>query len=295
MSLATRRNRLLYLLLTPWFVGFLAFTLGPMLYSFYISLTHWDMLNPPHFIGARNYANLMHDPLFWQSLKVTTLYAVISVPLGLLIALLLALLLNQRVRGLSFFRTIMYLPSVVSGVAVSMVFLWVFNPDFGLLNSLLGYFNIKGPGWIESSTWALPSLIFMSLWTVGGPMIIFLAGLQNIPDELLEAASIDGAGSLRRFFIITLPLLTPTILFNLVLAIIGQFQTFTQAYVMTNGGPLHSTFFYVFYLFSEAFQQLNMGYASAMAWILFLIVLALTIFVMSTSGKWVFYQGGTNE
>ena len=291
-SLRAQRQRLFYILVSPWIVGFLAFVLGPMVYSAYLSLTQWNLLSPPLFIGLGNYGQLMQDPLFWQSLKVTTIYAVVSVPLGLAFALFLAILLNQRVRGLSVFRTILYLPSVVSGVAVSVVFLWVFNPDFGIVNTILHYFGINGPKWIESPTWALPCLILMSLWSVGGAMIIFLAGLQGIPPELQEAAAIDGAGVWRRFRSVTLPLLTPTILFNLILSIIGQFQVFTQAYVMTNGGPLHATLFYVFYLFQNAFQYLNMGYAAALAWVLFFIVLILTVAVFATSGQWVFYQGG---
>ena len=292
VSLRIQRQRLFYILVSPWIVGFLAFVLGPMVYSAYLSLTQWNLLSPPLFIGLGNYGQLMQDPLFWQSLKVTTIYAVVSVPLGLAFALFLAILLNQRVRGLSVFRTILYLPSVVSGVAVSVVFLWVFNPDFGIVNTILHYFGINGPKWIESPTWALPCLILMSLWSVGGAMIIFLAGLQGIPPELQEAAAIDGAGVWRRFRSVTLPLLTPTILFNLILSIIGQFQVFTQAYVMTNGGPLHATLFYVFYLFQNAFQYLNMGYAAALAWVLFFIVLILTVAVFATSGQWVFYQGG---
>ena len=291
-SLRAQRERLFYILISPWIVGFLAFVLGPMVYSGYLSLTRWNLLAPPQFIGLGNYRQLVHDPLFWQSLKVTTIYAVVSVPLGLAFALFLAILLNQRVRGLSVFRTILYLPSVVSGVAVSVVFMWVFNPSFGIVNSILSYFGIKGPGWIESPTWALPAMILMSLWSVGGSMIIFLAGLQNVPPELHEAAAIDGAGMWRRFLNVTIPLLTPTILFNLILSIINQFQIFTQAYVMTNGGPLNSTLFYVFYLWQNAFQYLNMGYAAAMAWILFFIVLIVTVAVFATSRKWVFYQGG---
>lgn len=291
-SLRAQREMLFYVLISPWIIGFLAFVFGPMMYSGYLSLTKWNLLARPQFIGMGNYQQLVHDPLFWQSLKVTTIYAVVSVPLGLAFALFLAVLLNQRVRGLSVFRTILYLPSVVSGVAVSVVFMWVFNPSFGIVNSILGYFGIKGPGWIESPAWALPAMILMSLWSVGGAMIIFLAGLQNVPPELHEAAQMDGAGMARRFFRITIPLLTPTILFNLILSIINQFQIFTQAYVMTNGGPLNATLFYVFYLWQNAFQYLNMGYAAAMAWILFLIVLVVTVAVFATSRKWVFYQGG---
>lgn len=291
VSLKTQRSRLFWLFISPWIFGFLAFVLGPMVYSGYLSLTNWDLLNPPQFIGWQNYAQMMQDPLFWQALKVTTIYAVVSVPLGLGFALFLAILLNQKVRGLAIFRTILYLPSVVSGVAVAEVFMWVFQPQYGLLNSLLGYFGIQGPGWVSSPTWALPALILMSLWSVGGSMIIFLAGLQNIPLELKEAASLDGANDAKVFWHVTVPMLTPTILFNLILSLIAQFQVFTQAFVMTDGGPLHATLFFVYYLFDQGFKYLNMGYAAALAWVLFFIVLLLTMVIMGSSSKWVFYQG----
>ncbi len=292
VPLRVQRRRLFYILVSPWVFGFLAFVLGPMVYSGYISFTRWNLLNPPQFIGLGNYSQMMQDPLFWQSLKVTTIYAVVSVPLTSAFALFLAILLNQRVRGVSIFRTIFYLPSVVSGVAVSMVFLWVFNPQFGIINSMLHDFGIKGPGWVESPHWALPTIIIMSLWGVGSPMLIFLAGLQGIPPDLMEAASLDGAGVWRKFVSVTIPLLTPTILFNVILSIINQFQVFTQAYVMTQGGPLDSTLFLVYYIFENAFQYLNMGYGAALAWVLFFIVFILTVIVFATSGKWVFYQGG---
>lgn len=290
-SLQQQRARMFYILILPWLIGFLIFVLGPMIVSLGLSLTRWNLLNPPVFIGAQNYTAMAHDALFWQSLKVTTIYVVGGVPLGLLTALLLAMLLNQNVRGLSVFRTIFYLPSVVTGVAVSVVFMWVFNPQFGLINDALSYVGITGPGWITSPTWALPSLILMSLWSVGGTMLIFLAGLQGIPVELQEAAALDGANAVQRFWSVTLPLLTPTILFNLILTIINQFQSFTQAYIMTNGGPLYSTLFYVYYLYLNAFQYFKMGYAAALAWVLFAIIFVLTIVIFRSSDRWVFYQG----
>jgi multiple sugar transport system permease protein len=290
-GLQAQRARLFYILVLPWMIGLLAFTVGPMLYSLYISLTQWNLIQAPKFVGLGNYTYMLHDPLFWKALEVTVLYAVVTVPLGLAFSLGIAVLLNQKVRGLSIFRTIFYLPSVVSGVAVSVLFLWIFNPQFGLANSVLSYFGIRGPGWIESPNWALPSLIIMSLWSLGGPMLIFLAGLQNVPAELLDAASVEGAGRLQRFWRVTIPLLTPTILFNVVISIIAQFQTFTQAYVITDGGPVHATLFYVFYLYQVGFQNLEMGYASALTWVLFLILLVVAMLVMKTSGRWVFYQG----
>jgi multiple sugar transport system permease protein len=290
-SLQQQRARMFYILILPWLIGFILFVLGPMVVSLGMSLTRWNLLNPPVFIGAQNFTTMAHDALFWQSLKVTTIYVAGGVPLGLVVALLLALLLNQKVRGLAVFRTIFYLPSVVTGVAVSVVFMWVFNPQFGLINDALSYVGITGPGWIASPTWALPSLILMSLWSVGGTMLIFLAGLQGIPVELQEAAALDGANAVQRFWSVTLPLLTPTILFNLILLIINQFQSFTQAYVMTNGGPLYSTLFYVYYLYLNAFQYFNMGYAAALAWVLFFIIFVLTVIIFRSSDRWVFYQG----
>jgi multiple sugar transport system permease protein len=291
-TLQQQRARMFYILILPWFIGFIVFYVGPMLFSFALSLTHWRLLDAPSYVGLQNYTDMMHDSRFWQSLKVTTIYVAGGVPLGLVIALLLALLLNQNVRGQSVFRTIFYLPSVVSGVAVSVLFLWIFNPEFGLLNSALGAVGIPGPGWIASVNWALPSLIITSLWGIGGTMLIFLAGLQGIPLELQEAASIDGAGAMQRFFHLTLPLLTPTILFNLILLIIFRFQDFTNAYVMTNGGPLDSTLFYVYYIWLNAFQYIQMGYATALAWVLFVIIFVLTVVIFTSSDRWVFYLGG---
>lgn len=290
-SLRAQRARLFYVLVTPWAIGLLAFTVGPLGYSFYISLTNWNLLQPAKFIGGSNYLHMINDPLFWKSLEVTAEYALGTVPTGLAFALLLAVLLNQKVKALGAFRTIFYLPSVISGVAIAEVFVWVFQPQFGLANSVLSYFGIRGPGWVTSTTWALPSLIIMSFWTLGQPMIIFLAALQGVPVELHESASIDGAGAVRRFFSITLPFLTPSILFNLVLQVVNQFQAFTQAYIITDGGPLHATLFYVFYLYKQGFMDLDMGYASALSWVLFALLLVLAFVIIRTSRLWVFYQG----
>jgi multiple sugar transport system permease protein len=281
-----------YILILPWFIGFILFYVGPMLFSFALSLTRWRLLDAPSYVGLQNYRDMAHDARFWQSLKVTTIYVAGGVPLGLVVALLLALLLNQNVKGQSVFRTVFYLPSVVTGVSVSVLFVWIFNPEFGLLNSALGAIGISGPGWITSVDWALPSLIITSLWGIGGTMLIFLAGLQGIPLELQEAASIDGAGAIQRFFFLTLPMLTPTILFNLILLIIFRFQDFTNAYVMTGGGPLDSTLFYVFYIWLNAFQFIQMGYATALAWVLFMIIFVLTVVIFTSSDRWVFYLGG---
>lgn len=280
-----------YITVFPWILGFCLFTTGPMIASLVISLLKWDMILPAKFIGFQNYVSAFHDPVFWKSLYVTSVYTFVSVPLGLILSLFVALLLNQKIKGLSIFRTLFYLPSLVTGAAVSILWVWVFNPNFGLLNTFLSYLGIQGPQWIYSPRWALPSLIIMSLWSIGGSMLIYLSGLQGIPTELYEAAEIDGAGSVHKFWSVTLPMISPVIFFNLVMGIIGTFQVFTQGYVMTQGGPEYSTMFYVLYLYNNAFQEFQMGYASALAWILFFIILILTIIVFKTSKTWVYYDG----
>ena len=290
-NLRKREAAAFYLFISPWVIGFILFYLGPILASLYISLTKWDLLTPPKLVGLANYERILtRDPLFLQSFKVTLIYTFSYVPLDLVFGLLIALLMNQRIRGIGIFRTIYYLPSVLSGVAYVVMWMWMFNPQHGLINTLLSYFGIAGPRWLLDPKWALPSLVVMSLWGVGRSMVIYLAGLQDIPGELYESASIDGANLWQKFWNVTLPLLTPSILFNLIFGIIMTFQSFTNAFIATNGGPLDSTLFYVLYLYRKAFESLQMGYASALAWILFLIVLACTLLIFLTSGKWVFYR-----
>ncbi|MEW6233270.1 MAG: sugar ABC transporter permease [Chloroflexota bacterium] len=280
-----------YLFISPWVLGFVLFTAGPVVASLVLSFFEWSLIQPPHFIGFENYAKMFSaDPLFWKSLQVTLTYVAVSVPLQIVFALFLAILLNQKVRMVPVFRTNFYLPSVVSGVAISVLWLWLYQPDIGLINELLRYVGIKGPAWLVSEQWALPAIIGMSLWTVGGPMIIFLAGLQDIPQELCEAAELDGAGEWKKFRHVTLPMLSPVIFFNLVLGLIAGFQTFTQAYVMTKGGPLNATMFYALYLYLNAFTYLKMGYASALAWVMFLIILALTLVQLKLARYWVYYE-----
>ncbi len=291
-KLARKEAREGYLYALPWFIGFTVFTAGPIIASFLLSFTNWDLIRPAEWIGFGNYNTLLEDPLFWQSLKVTSIYALFSVPLGILGGLAIAVLMNQKIKGLSVFRTIYYLPAVVSGVAVSLLWSWIFNPDFGVLNYLLSLIGINGPGWIYDEKWALPSLIIMSLWGVGGGMVIYLAGLQGVPTELYEAAIIDGASSWRRFWSITIPMISPVIFFQLIMGIIGSFQIFTQAYIMTGGGPNNATLFYVLYLYRNAFQWFKMGYASALAWVLFIVILILTIIQFKLANRWVYYEGG---
>jgi multiple sugar transport system permease protein len=282
-----------YLYISPWLLGYLFLTLGPVFVSFYLSFTQYSIITPPRFIGPENYIRAFtQDPLFWRSVGNTLYFVAISVPLSITISLSLALLLDQGLSGAKLFRTLFFLPTITPIVASVLLWKWIFQPDFGILNYLLSLLDIQGPRWLASPQWAKPSLIIIYLWgTVGGSqMLIFLAGLQNIPSDLYEAAAIDGASNVKRFRYITLPLLTPSIFFNLVLAIIAGFQVFTLAYIATEGGPAYSTLFYVLYLFFNAFKFMNMGYASALAWVLFVAVLALTAFQFRMSRRWVYYE-----
>jgi multiple sugar transport system permease protein len=284
------------LFISPWLLGFLIFTAGPMLASLILSFCKYD-LNTLKWVGGKNYEVLFtQDPLFWKSLGNTAIYVLFSVPIGLTGSLLIALLLNQKVKGMPFFRTAFYLPSLVPAVASALVWAWVFHPDAGILNYTLSLLGIKGPAWLLDPNTALASLIIMSLWGIGGGrMIIFLAGLQGIPDDLYEAASLDGAKGWTVFRHVTLPMLSPTIFFNLVLGIIGSFQVFTSAYVMTSGGPNNATMMYVLYLYNNAFRFFKLGKASAMAWVLFAILLIFTVFQFRNAAKWVYYEGGEKE
>ncbi len=296
--LAVREGREGYLFALPWLLGFAVFTLGPMLVSIAMSFTRWDGITPLsrlEWVGADNYRRLVwDDPHFLKALSNTATYVIWVVPFGTLNALSMALLLNQKVRALAFFRTVFYLPSVVSGVATSMLWLWLFNPSFGPINFLLSRIGVpqdRLPGWLTDPNWAMTAFIFMAMWGVGNAMLIYLAGLQGVPVHLYEAADLDGATPWVRFRHVTLPMLTPTLLFNLIMGVIGSFQTFTQAFIMTAGGPKEATLFYVLYLYQKAFQQFQMGYASAMAWILFLIVMLLTALMLWSSKRWVYYEG----
>lgn len=281
-----------YLCISPWIIGFLWFILGPVAASLGASFTRWELLAPPTFIGLRNYTRMVGDALFWQSLGVTVRYTLLYVPAELVGGLLLALLMNHKgVRGIRSVRTIYYLPTILSGVAFVVVWMWLFHPEAGLINATLARIGIQGPRWLADPRTALTALWLMSLWGLGRTALIYLAGLKGIPPQLYEAAAMDGAGSRQSFRYVTLPMLTPTIFFNLVLSIIATFQTFTSAFVATNGGPLDSTLFYVLYLYRRAFQDFQMGYASALAWVLFLIVLGLTLLIVRSGQWWVYYEG----
>jgi multiple sugar transport system permease protein len=262
-----------------------------MLASFYFAFTDWDLLSPPRWVGLANIQGMINDKLVWQALKVTTIYAITSVPLHIAFGLLIAMLLNQPVSGVRFYRTAYYLPSVLSGVAVALLWRWLFSNEFGLFNALLSYVGIDGPSWLGDPSWALPSLVMMSLWGVGAGAIIYLAGLQGIPTDLYEAASVDGARGWDRFWQITLPMMTPVLFFQLITGIIAALQVFTQAFIMTAGGPNNATLFFLLYLYQNAFQYFRMGYGSALAWILFIYILILTLIVYRSSESWVYYEG----
>jgi multiple sugar transport system permease protein len=291
LSMRKREAIFGYIFLSPWIIGFIMFLAGPMIASIFLSLTEYKMIHPPVWLGLANYTRMMNDPLVWRSLRVTATYTAFSVPLGLISAMAVAVLLNQRIHLSGIFRTIFYLPSVISGVAVALVFAWIFNYRFGILNFFLSLVGISGPNWLGNPRYALWAFVVMSLWGIGGTVIIFLAGLQGVPVSLHEAATIDGANAWTRFWKITIPLITPVILFTMVTGVIGTFQTFTQAYIMTGGGPANATLFYLLYLYKNAFNWFEMGYASALAWLLFLIILICTIIMWVTSAKWVYYEG----
>lgn len=286
-----RQNALFFLFISPWLIGFLVFSVYPLLFSIWLSLSEWDIIGSIHYVGFENYRTIFtEDDSFWQSLRVTLTYTFISVPLNMMVSLGIALLLNQKIRGVKVWRTLFYLPSLISGVAVSLIWTWVFNPNTGIINQALSAFGINGPMWIYDSNWVMPALIIMGLWGAGGNMMILISGLQGIPTALYEAAELDGANAAQRLWHITVPMLSPVLFFVLIQSVIGTFQTFTQAYVMTDGGPDNASLFYVLYLFRHAFKYFNMGYASALAWILFLIILACTFVLIKTQDRWVHYE-----
>jgi multiple sugar transport system permease protein len=285
-------NKAGYAFLAPWLVGIGVFTIGPMLYSLYLAFTNYNLLQPPRWAGFANFEQMFQDERLWNSLRVTFTYVIIGVPLQLAVALALAIVLDRGMRGLSVYRSIFYLPSLLGGsVAVAILWTQIFGKD-GIINALLSVFGIDGPGWVSDPNTALGTLIILHIWTFGSPMVIFLAGLRQIPDMYYEAAQMDGAGKARRFFSITFPLLTPIIFFNLVLQIIFAFQSFTQAYIVSGGtgGPSDSTMFFTLYLYQQAFTQLHMGYASAMAWLLLVIIAAFTAINFWLSKYWVHYD-----
>jgi multiple sugar transport system permease protein len=289
-SLRKREALAGYLSITPWFIGFLVFTAGPMLASFYFSFTKWGLIDKPQFIGLGNFQKLLTDPLVGQSLWITTKYTLTSVPGRLILALIVALLLVQPIKGTNFMRTIYFIPAVVGGVPIAMLWMWMLNKDYGIVNFGLKMLGITGPAWLADPKWALWSLVIMSWWYIGNTMVILVAGLQNISPQLYEAAELDGANGFAKFWHITLPMLSPTLFFLVVSSLIGSFQAFDSAYVMTDGGPMRSTLFYLLYFYQTGFKFMNMGYASAQVWLLFVIIIALTVLVFRSSSLWVFYE-----
>ncbi|MFB9275729.1 carbohydrate ABC transporter permease [Cohnella cellulosilytica] len=293
LNMSRRSTLNFHLYTSPWVIGFLVFTLGPMVYSLYLSFTDAKMGSGGNFVGFKNYAAMFtNDDLFFKSLGNTAVYAVVSIALGLLFSFLLACLLNCRLKGVGIFRTLYYIPSVISGVSTILLWGWIFNPSYGLLNYSLSLMGIEGPGWLSDPHWAMSAVIFMSFWSIGGNIVIFLAGLQDIPQELYECAALDGAGIVARTVRITVPMISPVLLFNLIMGIIGGLQVFNQPYILTQGGPNHATYTYVMHLFANAFQYFKVGYGTSLAWILFLITLLLSMIVIRTSNYWVFYSGG---
>lgn len=280
-----------YLFVAPLIIGLLIFTYGPVLAAFALSFTKGDYISTPKWIGLDNYARLLQDDLFWKSFRNTLYYVIGVVPAGLILALLLALAMNQKLRGIVIFRTVFFLPAITASVTIGLMWLWIYNPEFGVLNFLLKQIGIRGPAWLSSPAWAMPAIIVMAIWRgLGYNMLIYLAGLQGIPEVYYEAAEIDGAGRWAKFWHITVPLLSPTTFLLVTLSMIGAFQVFEYTYVMTAGGPVYSTLTMVLNIYNYAFRNFEMGYASALAYVLFFILLGLTTIQFRLQGRWVHYE-----
>lgn len=277
---------------SPWLLGFLLFMVIPMCASAYIALTNWNLLKAPKFIGLDNFKTLFNDSLFYKSIGITVKYTIMAVPANVLLSVMIAMLLNKNLKGMSAFRTMFYLPSIISGVVISLVWLWMFQPDYGLLNEIIVKLGFKPSKWIYDEASALNSLVLVSLWNLGTNIVLYLAALQGIPSEQYEAASIDGANAFSRIWHITIPGISPTLLFTTLTGVINAMQTFTQAYVMTDGGPNQATAFYSYYIYSNAFVYRKMGFASAAAWILFFVICIFTFMLLKLSSGKVYYDGG---
>ena len=290
LTLSQRKAITGYLFISPFILGFFIFFIIPALTAVYLVFQRWNLIADPQFVGFRNFEYLLDDGLFWQSLKVTSIFTFASVPLGLMFSFMLALLINTKIRGIALFRTIYYLPSIVPAVANAVLWAWIFNTEFGLLNVVLRAIGLTRVKWLQEPDWALAAMIIMSLWGVGGSMIVFLAGLQGIPDIYYEAAEIDGAGRLAKLRHITIPIMSPVIFFNLIMGIIGSFQVFTAGFLITDGGPQNGTLFLVLYIYRNAFEYLNMGYAAVLSWVLFAIIAIFTFLVFRYYGRQVYYE-----
>jgi multiple sugar transport system permease protein len=275
----------------PFIIGLVVFFFGPMLASIYMSFTSYHVVRGANWVGLANYAEMVQDPLVLHSLRVTALWSIGSVPLNLILGLVIAVLLNQKVKGLAVWRTIYYVPSIISGVAIALLWVWMFEPRYGIVNYLLDlFFDIEGPNWLAEPRSALPAIVLMSLWSVGGSMLINLAGLQGVPTDLYEAADVDGAGAWRKFLNITIPMISPVLLFNLIMGIISAMQSFSHFYIMTRGGPNNATLTFMLYLYRQAFDFGRLGYGSALAWLLFIILTIVTGLVFRSSSAWVHYE-----
>jgi multiple sugar transport system permease protein len=291
MSPQTLRNVIDgYICILPWIIGFVGFTAGPIVFSLWVSFNHYDVLSPPKFAGIDNYINMVNDELFWQSLKVTTIYVLGAVPTGVVAGYALALLLNQKVIGLSVWRTAFYMPAVVPGLAAAYLFAWMFNSDIGLINGALRMIGIQGPQWFGSREWVLPAFMLMHIWAAGGGLILYLAALQGVPTTLYDAAVVDGANAWQKFWNVTLPLTSPVVFFVFLTGMIGSFQVFTAGYIVTGGGPANASLFYVLYLYRSGWQHFEMGYAASLAWVLFLIIMLLTLLSLRVSQRMVYYE-----
>ncbi len=292
MSSSARKEALAgYFFISPWLLGFIIFMAGPLIASLVLSFTRWNIVGDPKWVGVQNYIQIFtRDRAFVQSLIVTLKYTLIYLPLSTILGLVVAVALNMKVKGVGIFRTILYLPYVAPAIAATLVWVWVLNPRYGLLNTVLGFVGIHGPNWFRDPKTALYGIVMISLWGVGGSAVIYLAGLQNIPETLYEAARVDGANGWQQFWNVTLPMLSPIIFYQFVIGLIGVFQTFTSAFVATQGGPLKSTYFYMLHIYNKGWVSLRMGYASALAWILAIIILLVTLLVFRSSPLWVHYE-----
>jgi len=280
-----------YIFILPQIIGMFCFILGPMVASLVISFSRWNLVDTPQWVGFENFRIQFHDPLFWKVVLNTAYYSLVSVPLGIVISLGLALVLNQKIKGVAWYRSVYFIPVVTPMVAVALVWSWLYNPDFGAINTVLNYVGIKGPKWLSDTTWAMPSVIIMSIWKgLGFNMVIFLAGLQDIPEQLYEAAGLDGADRWHKFKNITLPMLSPAIFFVMIMSVISSFQVFSQIYIMTEGGPANSTNVIVLHIYNLAFKYWKMGEGCVVGWVLFSIVLLFTLIQFGLGKRWVYYE-----
>lgn len=291
-KLFNKKNLTIFAFTSPWVLGFLSFGIYPIIISFYYSLCQYDVLREPMFIGLENYRTILYeDAYFWKTIWNTLYYTIFRVPINIFLSLLVAILLNRTLKASGLIRATFFLPSLISGVALSVIWIWIFNPQIGLLNTILAFFGLKGPLWLQDENWSKLSLVIMSTWSIGGGrMLVFLAALQNVNPNLYEALKLDGGNDLQCFWHITLPLISPVIFLWSVIEVIASMQIFTEAFIMTKGGPLESTLFYNLYLYNQAFENFNMGYASALAWILLVITLIITLAQFRLSKKYVYYD-----